>query len=215
MFTRTEDTASLRRGRRLARPLVVAVLCAAVVGVAPATAQAQTLTDPDTAGDMVRFNDRNDTVVPAPTRRLNDVTSTRLTHGTRRVSIRVEYVDLKRRGDVQGLYIPMVTNEGKRRYLQLVAYPRHWSGETDLVTGNFREVRCGGVRHTINYDTNVMRVSFPRRCASSPRWVKFRAVAYAQADGGLYADDALSDLPITSQDDNDLTWSPRIHRQAG
>ena len=70
------------------------------------------------------------------------------------------------------------------------------------------------MRHTINYDTNVMRVSFPRRCASNPRWVKFRAVAYAQ-DGGLYADDALSDTPITSQDDNDLTWSARVQRQAG
>jgi hypothetical protein len=201
------NSESPRRGA-----LVAAALCAAVVGLAPATAQSQTLTDPDAAGDVVRFG-KDERVVAVPERTLNDVSSTRLTHSASRVAIRVEYVDLKKGGDVQGLHIRLVTDEGVRRYLQLVAHPQHWSGETDMYNRRWHSVACGGVRHTIDYKANTMMVSFPRKCAGNPRWVKLRVVAYAQ-DRGFYADDALSDNPITAQDDTDLTTSRKVHRRA-
>ncbi len=203
------DTSTARSLARFVRPVVAAALCAAFVVAAPVPAQAQTLTDPDTVGDVITFN-ANDAVVPVPKRTLNDVARTRLRHGTTRVAIRVDYVDLKKGGDVQAINIAMVTNE-VRRNLQLVAYPRHWSGETEMVNGKWREVRCDGVRRRIDYQANYMRVSFPRRCASNPRWVKFQVVASARADG-YYADDALSDRPISSQDSNDLAWSGRVYR---
>jgi hypothetical protein len=160
---------------------------------------------------VVTFED-HDASIPAPGRRLNDVASTRLTHGSHRVAVRVRFVDLRRVGDVQGLLVPMVTDEGVRRYLQLVAHPRRWSGETSLFNGGFGEVPCRGVRHSIDYRRNVMRASFPRHCASSPRWVKFRAVSYAQARR-FYADDALSDDPVISETENDLAWSGRVRHQ--
>lgn len=205
----TTDTSTARSLARFARPVVAAALCAAFVVAAPVPAQAQTLTDPDAVGDMITFN-ADDADVPVPERTLNDVTRTRLTHGTTRVAIRVDYVDLKKGGDDQAINIFMVTNE-VRRTLGLVAYPRHWYGGTYMVNGNGREVRCDGVRHRIDYQANFMRVSFPRRCASNPRWVKFQVVASARADG-YYADDALSDSATGSQDSNDLARSGRIFR---
>lgn len=209
MFTVTRSSASPGICGRSIRPLLVAALCAAAVGVAPTTAQAQTLIDRDEAGDLITFND-DDAVVPVPERTRNDVTRTRLIHGTTRVAVRIGFVDLKKGGDVQAINVTMVTNE-VRRNLQLVAYPRHWSGETEMYDGKWRDVGCGDVRHTIDYEANFMKASFPRGCASNPRWVKFRVVAFAQGDG-FFADDALSDRPITSQDDNDLRWTGKIYR---
>ena len=56
------------------------------------------------------------------------------------------------------------------------------------------EVRCA-IRHSIDYTRNVIAVSFARRCASSPRWVKFRVGAYRYGETVVYLDDALRDEP--------------------
>jgi hypothetical protein len=210
MFTRMRSCAS--RNTRSMRPLGVAAFCAALVAVTPAAAQAQTVTDPDTVGDVITFNE-DDAAVPVPERTLNDVSATTLTHSARRVAIRLQYVDLsKRADDYQGLFIAVVTDEGVRRRVSLDAWRGHWSGETQMYGGNYRDVPCA-VRHDSDYEANTMKVSFPRRCASNPRWVKFRAVAYAQGEDGYFADDALRNRPIDSQSGH-LKSSGRIHREA-
>ena len=212
MSTRTSAPSSSGLVRRASRPFVVAALCAAFVAAAPATAQADTVSDADTVGDMITFND-NDAVVLAPERTLNDVSSTTLAHAVRRVAIAVHYVELKRTGEFQSLHIGMKTNEGARRNVVLAAEPHMWSGATMMFRGNGASMRCA-MRHTIDYEANVMRVSFPRRCASNPHWVRFHIQASAQGAGGYFADDALSDSPIASQDSNDLARSDRVHREA-
>jgi hypothetical protein len=212
MSTPTRAPSSSSLLRRSTRPFVVAALCAAFVA-APATAQAQSVSDADTVGDMITFND-DDAVVLAPERTLNDVSNTTLAHGARRVAIEVDYVDLKKRaGGFQSLHIVLRTNEGARRHVALIAEPQLWSGATMMFRGNGASMRCA-VRHAIDYEANVMRVNFPRHCASNPRWVKFRIQVSAQGDDGYFADDALSDTPIDSQDSNDLARSARVHRGA-
>ena len=211
MSTRTCPPSPSGPIRRASRPFVVAALCAAFVAAAPAMAQAQTVSDADTVGDMITFND-NDAVVPASERTLNDVSSTTLAHGARRVAIAVHYVDLERTGEFQSLRIGMRTNEGARRDVVLAAEPQSWSGTTMMFRGNGASMRCA-MRHAIDYEANVMRVSFPRRCASSPRWVRFRIQVSAAGGGGYFADDALSDSPIGSQDSNDLARSDRVFRE--
>ena len=209
MFTRIRGCAS--RSTRSTRALGIAALCAALVAVTPGAAQAQTVTDPDAVGDVITFNE-DDADVPVPERTLNDVSATTLTHSARRVAIRLEYVDLsKRADDYQGLFIAVVTDEGARRRVSLDAWQGHWSGENQMYGRNYRDVRCA-VRHDIDYEANTMKVSFPRRCASNPRWVKFRAISYAQGDEGYFADDALRNRPIDSQSGN-LKSSRRIHRE--
>jgi len=213
MSTRTSAPNSSRFVLRSIRPFVVASMCAAFVAAAPATAQAQTVSDADTVGDMITFN-QDDAVVLAPERTVNDVSHTSMAHRARRVAIEVDYVDLKKRtGEFQSLHVFMKTNEGARRDVTLIAEPHLWSGATMMFRGNGASMRCA-VRHVIDYEANVMRVSFPGRCASNPRWVKFRIQASAQGADGYFADDALSDSPIDSQDSNDLAQSVRVYREA-
>jgi hypothetical protein len=178
-------------------------------------AHAETLADADTVGDMAKLTvteEQGETLVPAPERRSNDVNKTRLTHGTRRVAVRVNYVELKRKpGEIQLLNIAMVTDEGVRRYLQVAAWRRHWSGDAQMHNRRWGPVECP-VRHAIDYEANVIRVSFPRRCASTPRWVRFRIGSFVESDDGFFVDDALRDRPVTI-DDSNLKQSESVRRE--
>lgn len=218
MDTRMATTTSLRFGRCSARLLVSAALCAALVAATPATARAETVDDADATGDMATQSlvddEEEDTLVPAPERTLNDVSSTMLAHRTRRVAIRVDYVDLKKKagGEPQVLDIAMVTDEGVRRHLQLAAWSGHWSGETNMYDGNWRGVKCS-VRHSIDYKANVTKVSFPRRCASNPSWVRFRVGSYIEDAEVYFVDDALRDRPMTDEDKGRFKRSEPVHRE--
>ena len=213
MFTRIGHTAARDSGRRPALLLLAAVLCAGFLATTPAAAHAETVSDPDTVGDMITFDDE-DAVVLVPERKLNDVSTTRLRHGARRIAVRVDYVDLRKKagGDYQRLGILMVTDEGVRRDVSLDAWRGHWSGRSQMYNGKHAEVRCA-VRHSIDYDANVVEVSFPRRCASDPRWVVFRVWAQSNGEDGYYADDALRDRPISSQAGH-MKRSDRVHRRS-
>jgi hypothetical protein len=150
--------------------------------------------------------------VPVPDRTLNDVSNTTLSHGHRRVAITVDYVDLKRRAGGLGQYfqVHMVTNEGVRRHLDLVAVPGRWSGATQMYTRRYASMDCS-VRHTIDYEANVTKLSFPRRCVSKPRWMVFQAHSLVESDEGVFEDDALRDRPITAGDKR-LRRSDRVDR---
>jgi hypothetical protein len=213
MFNIIGSPPSRGLGRRSARQLLATALGLALVAGAPATARAETVSDPDAVGDMVTFDDQ-DAAVQVPERTLNDVSSTKLRHGARRIAVRVDYVDLKRKagGDYQRLGILMVTDEGLRRYVSLEARRGQWSGESQMHDRKFDPIRCP-VRHSIDYEDNTMKVSFPRRCAGNPSWVEFRVWAESMGDDGYYGDDALRDRPISSQAGH-MKRSNRVHRQS-
>ena len=181
------------RGARLTRPLLVAALATGLVVAGSSAAQAQSLTDADTAGDMVKLDFDTEGPRPAPNQVRNDVLRTTLTHSATRISIRVKYAELRRVGEGHSQFVQMVTNEGARRFLDVSAHPRNWAGRTDMwrPSGD-GEVQCA-IRHSIDYTRNVVAVSFPRQCASSPRWVKFRVGAQRFGETGIYVDDALRD----------------------
>ena len=196
-----------RRGR-FARTLAVAVLATALVAAAPGAAEAGTISNPDVAGDMTEIDYDGGPSTPAPDRVRVDVLNTTLTHGTRRVSIRVEYADLDFAEGGTELYVQMVTNEGVRRNLDLTAFDTS-VGEAQMYRGE-RPIRCA-IRHSIDYAANVIRLSFPRACASFPRWVRFRVASLAWDDGdGIFMDDALLDRSVT--DDTPLVRSRRVYR---
>ena len=187
---------AVARGERLVRPLLVAALAAGLVVAGSSAAQAQSITDIDTAGDMVGTNDEHQDPHPTPNQVRNDVLRTTMTHGARRISIRVKYAEMRRLDDGHGQSVQMVTNEGIRRNLDISADSRHWAGRTQM----WRErdggqVRCA-IRHKLNYTDNVIAVSFPRRCVGNPRWVKFRVAGFRTVGDGDYYDDALRDAPF-------------------
>jgi hypothetical protein len=197
-------------GARLTRPLLVAALAAGLVVAGSSAAQAQSITDADAAGDMVKLDHVTEEGRPAPNQVHNDVLRTTLTHSATRISIRVKYAELRRVGDGHGQFMRLVTNEGARRDLDVSAYPGRWAGSTEMRRGrDGQEVQCA-IRHSIDYTRNSIAVSFPRQCASSPRWVQFRVGAFRFGETAAYLDDALRDKPWYGQ-----TWptqSPRVYR---
>ena len=197
-------------GGRLSRPLLVAALAAGLVVAGSSAAQAQSITDADAAGDMVKYDGETEKSRPAPNQVRNDVLRTTLTHSATRISIRVKYAELRRLGGGHAQYMQMVTNEGVRRELHMSAGQGEWAGRTEMWRGrDGGEVRCA-IRHSIDYTRNVIAVSFARRCASSPRWVKFRVGAYRYGETVVYLDDALRDEPWFAN--SPPRQSPRVYR---
>jgi hypothetical protein len=199
----------IKRGGRSTRPLLVAALAAGLVLAGSSAAQAQSITDVDTAGDMVIFDWETEEIRPAPNQVRNDVLRTTLTHSATRISIRVKYAELQRVGYGLGQHVQVVTNEGVRRNLDLFVEQGDWAGSVEMTRGRDESgVRCA-IWHSIDYTRNVIAVSFPRQCASSPRWVKFRVVGFRYGETGFYLDDALRDEPSLSEN---YAQSRRVYR---
>lgn len=229
MPTTRRRTSSLHGGGgRGRRPFVVAALCAALVAAIPAPAQAQKITIPDAVGDMVREDWDDDGHVPTPDRRLNDVKRTKLVHGVNRVKIRVDFVDLRRKAggcgfwecNLQEIDVHMVTNERDYRgfddrvwrQVQVVASPGGWSGAADMFNDSSDDyyMRCP-VRHSIDYHSNVIKASFPRRCASNPRWMKFDVLIAVTRRQKYFYDHALLDRPLTPRARSAYNFSGRVY----
>ena len=94
----------------------------------------------------------------------------------------------------------------------LGAGPRFWSGSVQMTDGRESPIRTE-LRHSIDYEANVVRVSFPRRAASHPSWVRFQIMTWAEGMGGAYLDDALRDGPMTDEDVSAPAWSNRVYRE--
>ena len=175
-------------------------------------AQAQSITDIDTAGDMVGTNDEHQDPHPTPNQVRNDVLRTTMTHGATRISIRVKYAEMRRLDDGHGQSVQMVTNEGIRRNLDISADSRRWAGRTQIWRGrDGGNVRCA-IRHQLDYMNNVIAVSFPRWCVGHPRWVKFRVVGFRFLRDGDYYDDALRDAPFLRFLGDTSAQSRRVYR---
>jgi hypothetical protein len=199
----------IKRSGRWIRPLLVAALAAGLMVAGASAAQAQSIIDVDTAGDMVMFDWENGETRPAPHQVRNDVLRTTLTHSATRISIRVKYYELRRLGEQQGQYVQMVTNEGVRRNIGVSEEWGDWAGYAEMTRGRDESgVRCA-IRHSIDYTRNVIAVSFPRQCASSPRWVKFRVVGVRYGESGGYLDHALRDEPFLGENP---AQSRRVYR---
>jgi hypothetical protein len=200
------------RGGRFTRPLLIAALAAGLVVAGSSAARAQSITDIDTAGDMVGTNDEHQDPHATPNQVRNDVLRTTMTHGARRISIRVKYAEMRRLDDGHGQFVQMVTNAGIRRNLNISADSGHWAGSARISRGrDGGQVRCA-IRHSIDYTANVIAVSFPRRCVGSPRWVKFRVVGFRFVGDGDYYDDAFRDAPFLGFLGDTSAQSRRVYR---
>jgi hypothetical protein len=203
---------AVARGERLVRPLLVAALTVGLVVAGSSDAQARSVTDFDTAGDMVGTNDEHQDPHPTPNQVRNDALRTTMAYGARRISIRVKYAEMRRLDDGHGQSVQMVTNQGIRRNLDISADSRHWAGRTQIWRGrDGGKVRCA-IRHQLDYTNNLIAVNFPRRCVGNPRWVKFRVVGFRFLRDGDYYDDALRDAPFLRFLGDNSAQSRRVYR---
>lgn len=197
----------------MARPLgrtlsTVALSAGLAVGTA-GTAAAQTLTDVDQRGDVQSFTMESEEPTAAPTVTNGDVLRTVFNHAERRVSLRITYADLRRVGQFRSDSVRVVTDEGARREVSVFAGPGTWRGQADMVRPSGRPVDCD-VAHKIDYDRNVVTISFPRTCVGNPLWVRLgMGAVWMDGESRAYADDAQIDGRINPET---LKLSPRLRR---
>lgn len=192
----------------LRRGIFTAALTVGLLAGTAGVADADVLAVTDPRGDVVSFAGESETQTPEPGVRNGDILRTVLRHGTSRISVRVKFAELLRVGDFRSDVVRVVTNEGVRRNVVVEAGPGVWRGTAEMARPNGAHVDCA-VSHTIDYDLNVVTVSFPRRCVSDPRWVQLGAGAvWAGGDFKVFADDGLK----AGTTGSNLTLSPRLRR---
>jgi hypothetical protein len=204
----------------LIRPVLAATAAAAMVVVPVTAAQAQTWRHADATGDVQSMPMVGDattgTVEPDVTD--PDVRTVRVSHGPRKVTMRVQFVDLAAAKDVGYIFgFQLRTNERLHRVVELDAGPGMWRGQVTFSSPR-RELRCKGLSRSIDYVKNVVTVSVPRSCLSHPRWVQAGSAA-AKITGLNLNDPSSIDNATAYVDDagsdtigNNLAWSPRIRK---
>lgn len=194
--------------RRLA---LLAAGIAALTSVTTGAAHAERLKFSDKQGDVwsLDMNEIPDDLdsfrdLPfesAPGVRNGDIERTTLVHGPRNVTVRVDFVALRRVGEFRDDFLMFRTNEGQRRMVMLFAGEGMWRGDMFILkprTGE--EVDCGA-QHKIDYAADTVSITMPRACLGDPRWVQLRAEAgwiRFQA-GRVFGDNAHNRSPINFQ----------------
>ncbi len=139
-----------------------------------------------------------------------DVERAVVRHGRYRVVVRMRFTNL-RRLEPQS-YIATIVSRGDYGALFLSAGPRRWKGRHVLVDEQFGRVKCEGLRHTIGYDTDRVRVAIPRNCIDRPAWVRVELSNYmfrGETEGELRE---ITDNPHSSGHAASLT--ERLYRDA-
>jgi hypothetical protein len=196
----TKDvTVKLSLGRSLTTLAVAAGLTLAAAG--PAAAQSHTHLD--ARGDLISYSGQSDEETAAPNVKNGDIVRTALHHRQHRIAVRIKFVDLRRVG-FRGDAFRIVTNQGVRRDVMAFAGPGTWRGEAEMMRPNGNPVECD-IKLGIDYDKNVVTMSFPRSCVKDPRWVRIGVGSFwaqmeaekafmddAQRDGKVYENLKLS-----------------------
>jgi hypothetical protein len=193
----------------LGRSIFTLALAAGLAFGTAAPATAQSLAHVDQRGDLQSFEGESEQPTPAPAMRNGDIVRTAFNHRVHRITVRAKFADLRRAGAFRGDGIRIVTDEGVRREVSLVAYAGAWRGESVMTRPNGKPVDCA-ITHKIDYDTNVITVGFPRSCVSDPRWVRLGLGSFwADAGGRVFVDDAQIDGRINQET---VRLSPRLRR---
>lgn len=193
-------------GRRLLALSLSTTLAAA--GLA-GPAAAQSLTELDRRGDVLVGTMEGEAFRPS-TAANGDIVRTVMNHGRNAISLRLRFREVQRIGDFRSDGVHVVTDEGVRRDVYVSAGPGMWRGMAEMSRPNGQVVRCA-ISHRIDYDLDLVTLSFPRTCVSSPRWVRLGVgTVWGQlASNKMYADDAQLDGHIYP---NSLRLSPRLRR---
>ena len=158
-----------------------------------------------------------ESITPAPHQVNADIISSRFRHSSKRIRMRVTFTDLRRHGDVRtGVRMFIRTNEGIGPEICFL----FWGHRPPFACGAC--IRRAGssscaIHRSVDYRNNIVVLGFPRRCISSPRWVRIGVFGVAwlnDRDKSFLLDDAQRDgshepIPL------DVTLSARISPRLG
>lgn len=186
--------------------IVVASIVALGVLV-PSSASARSYTIPDPAHDVIGFFEGGGGPEAAPTRAEGDVLASGVAHRPRRVIVAMRYAAMTQTTMEAAHTFLLTTNEGKVRRVTVMVSPGHWGGTTYFNNGHGDVVRCK-LTTTLSYAQRRATVSIPRRCLSSPRWVRVGMQSMTMEQGIFYLDDGQSGAPLSGHP----VFGPRVRR---
>jgi hypothetical protein len=192
------------RGLHLAvRAVAPAVLCLAAGAIAASPAQAARLHIPDGTGDVWSPDgpdwSREGSVVNA------DVDRSHVRYRAGSVVIRVHYADLKKHTSDEVAVDAYLLTDAPHRFHVLFAGYTHFNWINLTKGAAEKQVECPALMGHMDYRANRLRISIPRGCIGSPRWIRYKAKAWAYSErDGLYVDDTASAGPEPK------TWSSTI-----
>lgn len=136
-----------------------------------------------------------------------DVVRATVRHGRHNLRMRMTFADLRR---VEGQhYTATVVHRTGYGALFVSTGPRRWGGRHVLVDEQFGKVRCPGLDHTIDYATERVTMTIPRRCLDRPAWVRVGLDNFMfRESAGAFQE--VTDNPHTATADGRLTG--RLHR---
>ena len=163
---------SLRHGARLA-----ALLAASAV-LLPAAAHAEKVVTHDPAGDVDVVGwlaDEDAELPPTPDPAPADIVRTAAAHGDRRLSIEVHFRDL---ADTRTLSTRILVRTPAGAFRIEVDKEEGRRAQTTL-SRRWETVECRALRARLDAGADVVAVSVPTACLSSPPWVRLGVTASA------------------------------------
>ena len=99
-----------------------------------------------------------------------DVVRAVVRHGRHKVKVKMTFTNL-RRVEPQHYSAALFS---RRQYgaVFVSAGPGRWKGRHELVDGNFANVKCPRLSHSIDYANEQITMSVPRSCIGRPNWVR-------------------------------------------
>lgn len=195
--------------RTVARLLLIALtaIAASLMGVGAASAQITKTTDAE--GDVYAISIDDETEDFGPSSNVsNDIASLQVTHAPKQVRLRLTGTDLRKSSGMVQYYIR--TGSGPRWLYQSLGaaadLPRFI-----ITNDNGRPIRCRGVEHSVNRETEVARVAIPRYCLNRPQAIKLAAftVGFNSKGTEFFVDDALTEGMPQNDEPGFTPWIKR------
>ena len=176
----------------------------------PSAATANSYVRPDAAKDVVKYATANSSSsTKVPDRTFGDVLSSSVGHGKRRVNMAMRADELTQTGD-GATFLFRIGTKHKIRRLYIETSPGHWQGVGYFLrdTNSGDSLKCRGIGWSIDYGTDLVRASVPRKCLGKPKWVHVGMATATFEDPAIFLDDAgtngyIGDAP---------KWGPRVYR---
>ena len=147
----------------------------------------------DPSGDVVKHDDVDPETTVDPTWENGDITRFTARHRHRRVSARMTFAALEAGPKKPWAYhrFVFVTEDGGHELVGTVGVDGGGGQGTWELDG--RRVTCRGLRHSIDYRADEVRVSVPRSCLGRPAWVRVggSSASWSEAQETYRSDDGL------------------------
>lgn len=210
--------------RLLGIRLLAVTLTSAVALCVPGAAHAERVVTQDPAGDVFYQDfsggqEGGSAPVLAPNNAGIDITRTIVNHRAERLRLSMRFRDLSSRGQLYSVFRVATPKRNYMLFVYRLRGPRatvQASLENEI---NGREVKCQGLRASLAPRTDTLAASVPRKCLSSPRWVKIGAGASTmrsmpdRAGVRVHSDDGHhAGVPSGDMESAELALGPKVRR---